>query len=50
MWTVRTRAVAAVDKSFLSPARSHRLIRLSKRLRGLFPVVHTLYDYDKGIS
>jgi len=50
MWRVWTRAAAAVDKAVLSPARAHRLIRLSKRLPGVIPVIHTPYDYDKGIS
>jgi hypothetical protein len=50
MWTVPTRAAAPVDKAVLSPARPHRLTCLSKRFRGIFPVVHTPYDYDKGIS
>jgi hypothetical protein len=50
MWTVRRPAATAVDKAVLSPARSHRLTRLSKRLRGIIPVVHTPYDYNKGIS
>jgi hypothetical protein len=50
MWSVRTRAAAAVDKAVLSPVHSHRRTRLSKRLSGIIPVVHTPYDYDKGIS
>jgi hypothetical protein len=50
MWSVRTQAAAAVDKAVLSPTRPHRQTRLSKRLSGVIPVVHTPYDYDKGIS
>jgi hypothetical protein len=50
MWSVRTQAGAAVDKAVLSPARSHRRSRQSKRLLGIIPVVHTPYDYNKGIS
>jgi hypothetical protein len=50
MWTVPTPAAAPVDKAVLSPTCPHRLIPLSKRFRGIIPVVHTPYDYDKGIS
>jgi hypothetical protein len=50
MWSVRTLAAAPVDKAVLSPVRSHRRIRLPKPLPGVIPVVHTPYDYDKGIS
>jgi hypothetical protein len=50
MWNAPTRDAAAVDKAVLSPARPHRRTRLSKRLPRVIPVVHTPYDYDKGIS
>jgi hypothetical protein len=50
MWSVRTQDVATVDKAVLSPGHLHRRTRLSKRLPRVIPVVHTPYDYDKGIS
>ena len=50
MWTDQARDAAPVDKAALSPVRPHRAIRLSMRLAGVIPVVHTPYDYDKGIS
>ncbi len=50
MWSVQTQAATAVDKAVLSPDRPHRRSRLSKRLSGVIPVVHTPYYYNKGIS
>jgi hypothetical protein len=50
MWSVRTPGADPVDKAVLSPVHSHRRNRFPKRLRGVIPVVHTPYDYDKGIS
>jgi hypothetical protein len=50
MWSDPTSAAAPVDKARLSPTHAHREASLSKRLPGIFPVVHTPYDYDKGIS
>jgi hypothetical protein len=50
MWSVRSLAAALVDKAVLSPVCSHRRIRLPKPLRGVIPVVHTPYDYNKGNS
>ena len=39
-----------VERSVFSPDRAHSEIPLLKRLRGVIPVVHTPYDYNKGIS
>jgi hypothetical protein len=39
-----------VEKCYFSPVRSHSANPLHKSLRGVIPVIHTLYDYDKGIS
>jgi hypothetical protein len=39
-----------VEEVSFSPNRAHSANRLAKPLPGVFPVVHTPYDYDKGIS
>jgi hypothetical protein len=39
-----------VEKATFSPDRAHRVIPLPEPLRGIIPVIHTLYDYNKGIS
>ena len=48
MWSDQTSATAPVDKARLSPARSHRKASLSKRLPGIFPVVHLDHIYYEG--
>jgi hypothetical protein len=50
MWSDEARAAAPVDKADLSPDRPHKRTSLPKPLPGIIPVVHTPYDYDKGIS
>ena len=50
MWTTRPAASSPVDKAVSSPLSANRRFRLAMRVRGMIPVVHTLYDYDKGIS
>jgi len=39
-----------VDKTDSSPGRTHSATPLLERERGVIPVLHTPYDYDKGIS
>jgi len=50
MWSVQPARPSPVDNRDFSPVRPHSSSPLHKRLRGVFPVIHTLYDYDKGIS
>jgi hypothetical protein len=50
MWSDQASVTALVDKAGLSPARAHKRTSLPKPLPGIIPVVHTPYDYDKGIS
>jgi hypothetical protein len=39
-----------VEKGSSSPGPTHSATPLLKRERGVIPVLHTPYDYDKGIS
>ena len=50
LWTQLTGRPGPVDNRLLSPVAAHSAIALRERKRGVFPVLHTLYDYDKGIS
>ncbi len=50
LWTQRTGGLDPVDNRLLSPVGTHSAIPLLKPERGVIPVLHTLYDYDKGIS
>jgi hypothetical protein len=50
MWMARPAATGPVDKAFLSPLLANSKSRLNQRLHGVVPVIHTPYDYDKGIS
>ena len=50
LWTQLTGFLAPVDNRRLSPVAAHSAIALRERNRGVFPVLHTPYDYDKGIS
>jgi hypothetical protein len=50
MWSDHLAGQSAVEKVPLSPGCLHSENPLCRRLRGIIPVVHTLYDYDKGIS
>ena len=50
LWTQQGGRMRPVDNPFLSPVGAHSAIPLRERKRGVFPVLHTLYDYDKGIS
>jgi hypothetical protein len=50
MWMARPAASSPVDNVSLSPVRANRRSPVGMRLRPIIPVVHTLYDYDKGIS
>ena len=50
MWTTRPAASSPVEKAVPSPLSANKGSRLAMRVRGIIPAVHTLYDYDKGIS
>jgi len=50
MWMTRPAASGPVEKAYSSPNPAHSGFGLDLRLRGSIPVIHTLYDYDKGIS
>jgi hypothetical protein len=50
MWTAQPAAFEPVDNAVLSPVRANSYQRLPQRIRGIIPVVHTPYDYFKGIS
>jgi hypothetical protein len=50
MWMTRPAASSPVEKAPSSPNSANREFGLDLRLRGTIPVIHTLYDYNKGIS
>jgi hypothetical protein len=50
LWTFSYPPAGPVDKAHSSPDRTHSATPLLERKRGVIPVLHTPYDYDKGIS
>ena len=50
LWMQLTGRSAPVDNLVLSPVAAHSANPLQQRKHGVIPVLHTLYDYDKGIS
>jgi hypothetical protein len=50
LWTQHAVGRDLVDNRVSSPIAPHSAIPLRERKRGVIPVLHTLYDYDKGIS
>ena len=50
MWMTRPAASSPVEKVSSSPNSANSGFGLDLRLRGIIPVIHTLYDYNKGIS
>jgi hypothetical protein len=50
LWTQREAGTGAVENPVSSPVAPHSANPLLKREEGVIPVLHTLYDYDKGIS
>ena len=50
LWTHPAGAVAPVHNPVSSPVAAHSAIALQQRKHGVIPVLHTLYDYDKGNS
>jgi hypothetical protein len=50
LWTHPAGALAPVHNPVSSPVAAHSANPLGQRKHGVFPVLHTLYDYDKGIS
>jgi hypothetical protein len=50
LWSDSPADLAPVDKASLPPTGAHSANRLRERIRGIIPGLHTLYDYDKGIS
>ena len=49
LWTLQRSAATPVDKAVSSPDGAHSATALVEPKRGVIPVLHTLYDYDKGI-
>ena len=49
LWTQHDGRLGPVDNRLLSPIAAHSAIALRQPKRGVIPVLHTLYDYDKGI-
>jgi len=50
LWMQRPLAGAPVENTLSSPETAHSATPLLKREHGVIPVLHTPYDYDKGIS
>jgi hypothetical protein len=50
LWSDPRADVSPVDKALLPPRRAHSANPLRQGNRGVIPGLHTLYDYDKGIS
>ena len=50
MWTTGQGQPAPVQKGLFSPERAHTGHGLFKRRSGVFPVLHTPYDYDERIQ
>ena len=50
LWTPRGWLASPVDKAVSSPGLAHSATPLQERERGVIPVLHTPYDYNKGIS
>jgi hypothetical protein len=50
MWTSRSTGKGPVDKPGSSPICANSSFGLAVRFCGIIPGIHTLYDYDKGIS
>ena len=50
LWSDLSAASAPVDKASLPPKCAHSANPLPERVRGVVPGLHTLYDYNKGIT
>ena len=50
LWTSFLPGGGPVEKGVSSPSCTHSATPLLERERGVIPVLHTPYDYDKGIS
>jgi hypothetical protein len=50
LWTQRAGRLGSVDNCLFSPIAAHSAIALRQPKQGVIPVLHTLYDYNKGIS
>jgi len=50
LWSDLRADASPVDKALFPPERAHSANPLRQGKRGVIPGVHTLYDYDKGIS
>jgi hypothetical protein len=50
LWSDSPTGMSLVDKPYLPPGRAHSANPLRQRNPGVIPGLHTLYDYDKGIS
>ena len=50
LWTQRAAGGRPVERSLPSPDRTHSRTALLKPEHGVFPVIHTLYDFYKGLT
>jgi hypothetical protein len=50
MWTEHDAAPGPVNNTVFSPNCANSSFRLPAGFRSIIPDIHTLYDYDKGIS
>jgi hypothetical protein len=50
LWTLLASGMTPVDRAGSSPPCAHSETPLLEREQGVIPVLHTPYDYDKGIS
>jgi hypothetical protein len=50
LWTQRAAAGDPVDKAVSSPGSAHRRTALLEPEHGVIPVIHTPYDFYKGIT
>jgi hypothetical protein len=50
LWTKQPLAGGPVENTLSSPAGAHSATSLQEPKHGVIPVLHTPYDYDKGIS
>ena len=50
LWTLLASGATPVDRSLSSPLCAHSGTPLLEPEQGVVPVLHTPYDYDKGIS
>jgi hypothetical protein len=50
VWTISYLDQRPVDKAGSSPASANSSLRITTPFCSIIPDIHTLYDYNKGIS